>query len=330
MECSLSVSTEESDPAPVSTTPPAPGPAGKPAAKNPAGKNRASRQAAARQQALAARQAQLARARRRRLLLSVGVPVLVVILVVVGFVIVRASKSTAAPAAGAPTGTAGAALEKSLATIPAATFDDVGAGSKVVAAQKVTGAALTAAGKPRVLYVGAEYCPYCAGERWAVVAALSRFGTFNNLGTTSSAAADVYPSTATLSFHGATYTSSLLSFTGVEVATNIVNSSGTGYTALDTLSAADQGIDATYNPKGSIPFVDFGNKYVIIGASYDVGLLEGLTQTQIAAALADPTTAVAKGAIGAANMITAALCRLTNGQPAAVCTSRAVTTAALP
>ena len=317
----------------MSSTPPGQRPAGKPvgqpAGKDPAGKSRSSRQAAARQQALAARQAQQARARRRRLLLSVGLPVLVVVLVVVGFVIVKATTKTP-PAAAAPSGTAGAALEKSLASLPAATFDAVGAGSKVVAPQQVTGTALTAGGKPRVLYIGAEYCPYCAGERWAVVAALSRFGTFSNLGTTSSAAGDIYPNTATLSFHGATYTSSLISFTGVEEATNVVNSAGTGYTPLDTLSAADQQINATYNPKGSIPFVDFGNKYVIIGASYDVGLLQGLTQPQIAAALADPTTAVAKGAIGAANMMTAALCTLTNGQPAAVCSSTAVTSAALP
>ena len=40
---------------------------------------------------------------------------------------------------------------------------------------------LTADGKPLVLYVGAEYCPYCAAERCAMVQALSRFGTFSNL-----------------------------------------------------------------------------------------------------------------------------------------------------
>lgn len=311
-----------------------------PSAKGPAGKTKLSRQAAARQQAYAARQAKAARDRRRRLLLGVGLPVLVVVLVVVGFVIIKATSKSSTPAAAPTSGaeassaaasrsTAGSDLAKSLASIPAATFDDVGAGVNVQAPTAVTGPALTADGKPRVLYVGAEYCPYCAGERWAVVAALSRFGTFSNLGTTTSAAADVYPSTATLSFHGATYSSSLLSFTGVEVSTNTPDSSGS-YPKLDTLSAADQQLDATYNPKGSIPFVDFGNKYTIIGASYDVGLLQGLTQAQIAAQMADPTTPVAKAVVGAANMMTAGLCKMTNGQPAAVCSSRAVTTATLP
>ena len=298
-----------------------------PAGKGAAGRTKASRQAAA-QQALAARQAQLASARRRRMLLSVFLPVIVVVLLVVVFVIVKAASPKSAPAAAVPSGSAGTALEKSLASIPAATFDAVGAGSKVIAPAAITGTPLTAQGKPRVLYVGAEYCPYCAGERWAVVAALSRFGTFAHLGTTFSSGSDVYPNTATLSFHGATYTSSLLSFTGVELTTNVPD--GNGYTPLDTLTAADQQIATTYNPKGSIPFVDFGNRYAVVGASYDVGLLQGLTQTQIAAQLADPTTATAKGVLGAANMLTAALCKMTNGQPAAVCTSTAVTTATLP
>ena len=310
---------------PIGKTPAAKGPVG----KRPAGSTKASRQAAAREQALAARQAEQARARKRRLLLTVGVPVVVVVLIVVGFLVVKAtSKPTLA--AGAPSGSAGAALETALAAIPAATFDEVGTGTLRNAPTKVTGTALTADGKPRVLYAGAEYCPYCAGERWAVVAALSRFGTFSNLGTTSSSPSDVYPSTATLSFHGATYTSSLLSFTGVEQQTNQLNAAGNGYTALDSLSAADTQLATTYDTGGSIPFVDFGNRYVIVGASYDVGVLQGLTQAEIAARMADPTTAVAKGVIGTANVITAALCQLTNGQPAAVCSSKVVSSAKLP
>ena len=46
---------------------------------------------------------------------------------------------------------------------------------------KVTGSALTFDGKPGIFYYGAEYCPYCAAERWPVVVALSRFGTWSNL-----------------------------------------------------------------------------------------------------------------------------------------------------
>jgi hypothetical protein len=86
---------------------------------------------------------------------------------------------------------------------------------------------LTANGKPLVVYVGAEYCPYCAAERWAAVIALSRFGTFSGLGQTHSSSTDVYPNTATLSFHGASYTSQYLQFQGVETQSN--QPQGTGY-----------------------------------------------------------------------------------------------------
>jgi len=32
-----------------------------------------------------------------------------------------------------------------------------------------------------VSYVGGEYCPYCAIQRWALLVALSKFGSFTNL-----------------------------------------------------------------------------------------------------------------------------------------------------
>src|SRR6185312_6914517 len=34
---------------------------------------------------------------------------------------------------------------------------------------------LTSKGLPEVVYVGAEYCPYCAAERWGTIIALDRF-----------------------------------------------------------------------------------------------------------------------------------------------------------
>ncbi len=34
-------------------------------------------------------------------------------------------------------------------------------------------------GKPEVLFVGAEFCPFCAAERWPLIVALSRFGHFS-------------------------------------------------------------------------------------------------------------------------------------------------------
>ena len=37
---------------------------------------------------------------------------------------------------------------------------------------------LTVNGTPEVLYMGADYCPFCAATRWGLVLALMRFGNF--------------------------------------------------------------------------------------------------------------------------------------------------------
>ncbi|MGH3290263.1 MAG: DUF929 family protein, partial [Trebonia sp.] len=54
------------------------------------------------------------------------------------------------------------------------------------AVNAVSGPPLTRGGKPEVLYVGAEYCPYCAMENWPLIVALSRFGQFTGLTTSRS------------------------------------------------------------------------------------------------------------------------------------------------
>ena len=42
--------------------------------------------------------------------------------------------------------------------------------------QAISDTALTSNGKPEMLYIGAEFCPYCAASRWSMALALSRFG----------------------------------------------------------------------------------------------------------------------------------------------------------
>src|SRR5579859_6089580 len=94
-------------------------------------------------------------------------------------------------------------------------------------------------GKPEFFYTGAEYCPYCAAQRWAVVVALSRFGTFSKLNQTTSSATDVYPSTPTFSFYQSAYSSQYIDFVSVEETTNQPDGSG-GYTTLQTPTADQQ------------------------------------------------------------------------------------------
>ena len=97
-----------------------------------------------------------------------------------------------------------------------------GVGKGTVFPQAITpinGAPLTSNGKPEVLYIGAEFCPYCATERWPMTIALSRFGTFSPLHGIHSSSTDVPASIPTVTFYKSTYTSKYLTFTPVETTT---------------------------------------------------------------------------------------------------------------
>ena len=275
----------------------------------------------------------LQKEQRRRRLLLVVVPVAVVLVAVVALVAVRLTgigRSPAPVAAAAPDD----AVVSAVTSVPKSVLDQIGAGSVTALPKAITAPALTAGGKPRVLYVGAEYCPYCAAERWAMVVALSRFGTFTALGQTASAADDVYPSTPTLSFHGSSFTGQQVAFTGVETEGNTKVSGG--YAPLDNLSTADQQVFSTYDAApyvdssgaGSIPFVDIGGRYLISGASYNPQLLAGKTHQQVASALAQPSSPIAQAVDGTANVITAAICATTKNAPSSVCSSAGVVAAA--
>jgi hypothetical protein len=257
--------------------------------------------------------------RRRRLTIAIAAvaAILVVVAVLVGVALFGPKQEAAA------SGPLDASVYTKLSTIPVSTFDQVGLGVGVSnPPTTISAPPLTADGKPNVLYVGAEYCPFCAAERWPFVVAMTRFGQFANLQATSSGAApEAYPNTATLSFHGASFTSDVLSFSGVETQTNTNQ-------PLDKLTDDQQKIFSTYNPGGSIPFIDYGGKATATGASVDPSLFAGKTQAQIATEIADPTTAIGKAVLGSANVISARLCQLTSNQPATVCTSSGVTAAA--
>ncbi len=279
----------------------------------------------ARQKAAQLRAKQLKQERRRRLLL-VGGAASAVVLVIVAMVLVYAlkgDKKNAVKTAAAP-----ASVVSTVTGVPTSIWEKVGKGTATALPKAVTGSALTKDGKPLIVYIGAESCPYCAGERWAMVNALSRFGTWSNLGATTSASQDVHPNTPTFSFHGATYTSQYLAFEGVEKTTNQAISGG--YQPLDTPTAAQSKLQAQYGTDSSgsqgIPFIDFGNKFTIVGATYDVSPLDGQSIDEIAANLSDPANASTKGILGSANAITAAICKITNDRPANVCSSSAIKT----
>ena len=176
-------------------------------------------------------------------------------------------------------------------------------------------------GKPEVFFYGAEWCPLCAAERWSIIAALSRFGTFHNLKEIASSSTDSYPNTSTFTFYQSSYTSSNIDFVPVENA-------DTRRITLQTPTASEQQILNQYNVTG-YPFMDIGNRYLITAASYDPAVLrtnpndpssDPLTQQQIANQLSTENT-ISKNVLGVANYLTAAICKTTNGQPGNVCNS---------
>ncbi|WP_162940020.1 DUF929 family protein [Gryllotalpicola protaetiae] len=270
-------------------------------------------------------------ARPLRSRVSLQIIVGVVILAVAGavvFAVAQGTRRTSAPTAGATHTAAPAGIATAVGSVPASVFDTVGIGTAKVAPAKIDAPGLTDGGKPQVVYVGGEFCPFCAAERWPLAVALARFGTFDALGETSSAPApEVYPGTATLSFHGATFTSDYLSLAAREIYDR-------DHKPLDKLTDAEQQVLSTYDAppytqtSGSIPFIDFGGGRVIAGAQYTPDVLAGKTQAQIAAALSQPGSPIAQAVIGAANVLTVGLCEQTAGQPASVCRSKGVQTAA--
>ncbi len=172
-----------------------------------------------------------------------------------------------------------------------------------------------------MLYIGAEFCPYCAAMRWSMAIALSRFGTLTPLHGIHSSPTDTDPNTATLTFYKSGYTSKYLNFAPVENET-------ISHAPLQNPTAAQNAVWAKYEPDPSTrgyPFIDFGNKLVMKGPIYNPAVLAGKSWSQIAAALKDPTSPIAQSVDGAANYITGAICRMTNNQPSSVCSTPAVT-----
>jgi len=269
---------------------------------------------------IAAQQAAARRRETRRRTLIAGGSTVVVLALVIGLVVAKLSQS--------PAKTAGAAtlpaVARQVTTVPAATFDSVGAGTATGLKATTGQPLLMKNGKPEVLYMGGQYCPFCAAERWAVATALSRFGTLSGLHFIHSSPTDYAASTPTLDFATARFASRYVSFTGVEwYGEKSDPSTPFGHVYFQHPTAREKALFSRYGG-GSFPFVDIGNQYLVPQAQYAPTALTGLTWAQVAADLHNPASPVAKDIDGAANMITAAICKLTHGQPGGVCSAAGV------
>ncbi len=273
--------------------------------------------------------------------------VVVIILGVVGLV-TYALTHTSSPTAPAVPATTAPGILTAVSTVPLAAFDAAGV---TVPGAELTPPAVPAGqpppvsgGRPEVLFVGAEYCPFCAAERWPLVVALSRFGRFTVLHDATSTSQSVFPGTATFSFHGTSYSSTYLDFTGIELYSDQVGADG-AFTRITRLTPAQAALVARYGDSsaasgtGASPFVDVAGRLVATTSGFSPALLAGMSQAQIASALTAPPAAsapagtrpappVGSAVLATANQLTAGICAATDQQPAAVCRSKGVRAAA--
>jgi hypothetical protein len=192
-------------------------------------------------------------------------------------------------------------------------------------ATPVNGPALTAGGKPEVLYVATEYCPYCVAESWPLVVALSRFGEFSGLRTSRSARFDNVLPIDGWTFYGSSYSSPYLTFVPVEIRSNaLVNQradpdKARSYRVLQQLTPAEKTVLDRLDHGRGVPFVDFGGRATLLSSGVPPDALAGLTWSQIAASLRRPGTPAGFTILAAADVLTAEFCTLTGNRPATAC-----------
>ncbi len=269
--------------------------------------------------------------------LSIGLVVVIVAVVVV----VSQLGGNSTPTSYTAVTPAPASVVNDVTSIPASVYDAVGTASSNVVSPPIIihgHTPLTLDGKsPSILFYGAEYCPYCAAERWAMTAALARFGTWSGLEVTASSQTDVYADTHTFSYRSASLASPYINFHSVEQYTNIP-AANSSYTVLQNPTKDEAKEITTYNNPTyipgvtagqiSFPFISINNLALISGASYNPGILAGQSWTDIANGLSNPNNPATQAIVGTANYISAAICASTNNAPSSVCSSKGVTAAA--
>ncbi|MGC1420255.1 MAG: DUF929 family protein [Acidimicrobiales bacterium] len=269
-----------------------------------------------------------------------------VVVIVVALVIIKVS--TGSPTSSGSSGfqTTSPTVVSELSHVPTSVFNTVGVTSPVAQVvapvalkdqPALTGTSTSGATLPEVFYLGAEFCPYCAAERWPAIIALSRFGTFSHLGNMTSTSSD-YLGTPTFTFLKATYKSKYLVFKSVEASSNIYDNAINFWAPLQKVTASERALMTKYQSSkyisgwtsqdnGSIPFITIDNKFLVTGAQYTPSTLANQSRDDIAAGLSSASSPITQAIITASNEWTAALCVATNGQPSNVCASSGVSAA---
>jgi hypothetical protein len=233
-------------------------------------------------------------------------------------------------------------LVSTVASVPKSVYDTVGVSSpgSTISPLRPTSAngnapmwrATVNGGTPEpvVFFYGAEFAPYAAAERWPLVLALSRFGTFKQLGLMQSSTTTAFANISTFTFYpgvpngsGTYYTSKYVILEPVERYSSL-NPTGAKYLSLQTPDARQRAAVAGYASATTFPFLDIANRWVLNGASFTPSVLMGLSQDEIAGDLRSPASPLTQAVISAANEITASICAVDGQQPGSVCESRGV------
>jgi hypothetical protein len=260
--------------------------------------------------------AEAARKKQRQTRYAIGA-VVVVVAVIVILVLVKVTSGSSSSASGpAPQGVVDKTTSVPVDALVAAQNPNLVANGP----KQIDTPPLTADGKPHIVYFGGEFCPYCAADRWVTVVALSQFGQWHDLRVTHSSPTDVSPNTPTFSFHGASYTSPYLAFSGFETqdrAGKPLDSVPTDLQKLPSTVAAAVG-DPNFNAN-SIPFMDIGGKFVQSGAPFSPDILAHKSWQEVADALHVPASPIYQTILANAAELVKDLCTLTNNQPGNVC-----------
>ena len=153
-----------------------------------------------------------------------------------------------------------------------------------------------------VFFMGAQHCPYCAAERWAIVRALQKYGQWSGLTQTMSAARDEpFLNLPTYDFTDAAYTSSHVEFAFKEIKDR-------EFKPLQKLLKTEEKLVRKFNPDKYIPFLLIGGRFMQTGAGFTPKIFIGRTFRQTETELKKAESDIRKTIDAEANIVSALMC----------------------